>query len=563
MSRRKFKPKKPKISGESKVNIQNTGYDGGGASRTAGVLKAWNPVKSSAKSDINAHLEILRSRAADQAINTPVGSAAIATTTQYTVGAGLRVFPKVKYQMLDMTAEEAEAWNKKTSMEFNLWASSKLCDIRKRNNFYDLQEILYRAYMTDGDSFAIFRRAFDENMPYTLRIQAIEGNRVSNPQGQNFYGIPGPLSVEMTAPDGRNKIVNGIEVDADGAVQAYWVSNKVPFDPVEINSATNWTRITAFGDIAGKPNVVQICHDERPEQYRGVPYLAPVIKALKQVSRYSDAELIAALLRANFTLFLVSSGGTSAGDISSILGASTYSGDRKENNDIVADPSEYVLGPGTINALPRNVDVKSVGATGGQATFDSFMTVYIKMIAAALNIPYEVLMKSFTSSYSASRAALLQAWEQFKLRRIWFGRDFCQPVYEMWLAEAVSVGRINAPGFFADPAIRFAYCNAEWYGPSMSILDPIKDINGSTLRIQCGLSTHEREAAEMTGSDFYENLETIRIEQQRVAKAGVALGSVLENDAGGENDNGTRKGGDKDEGDEDNDDEIKPGQAEK
>ena len=96
----------------------------------------------------------------------------------------------------------------------------------------------------------------------------------------------------------------------------------------------------------------------------------------------------------------------------------------------------------------------------------------------------------------------------------------------MWLTEAVATGRIEAPGFFSDPAIRFAYCNAEWYGPSMSILDPVKDINGSTLRIQCGLSTHEREAAEMTGSDFYENLETIRIEQQRAEEAGVALGTL-------------------------------------
>ena len=173
------------------------------------------------------------------------------------------------------------------------------------------------------------------------------------------------------------------------------------------------------------------------------------------------------------------------------------------------------------------------------------MTVYIKMIAAALNIPYEVLMKSFNSSYSASRAALLQAWEQFRLRRAWFSRDFCQPVYEMWLTEAVATGRIEAPGFFADPAIRFAYCNAEWYGPSMSILDPIKDVNGSTLRIQCGLSTHEREAAEMTGSDFYENLETIRIEQQRAAEAGIVLSTANEtnNDGGSQQ---VEEGGDTD-----------------
>lgn len=533
--RKKYKARTPTkgIAGVKKLNIKNTGYDGGGASRTSGVLKAWNPIKSSAKSDINAHLDILRSRAADQVINTPIGSAAIATTTQYTVGTGLKVFPKIKYKILNMEPDEAEEWNKKASAEFDLWASSKLCDIRKRNNFYDLQEILYKAYMTDGDSFALFRRGYNENMPYTLRIQAIEGNRVSNPMGQDYYGITGPLSVEMLAPNGVNKIVNGVEVDKDGAVEAYWISNKVPYDPVEINRATNWTRIEAFGQLVGKPNVLHICHDERPEQYRGVPYLAPVLTALKQVSRYADAELVAAIMRSFFTLFFTSTGNSSvAGDISGVLGASTYEGEGADPQEPVVNASEYHLGPGTINALPKNIDVKSVGVDGGQATFDSFVTQFVKQISASLNIPYEVLMKSFTSSYSASRAALLQAWEQFKLRRAWFTRDFCQPVYEMWLVEAVATGRLEAPGFFSDPAIRFAYSNAEWYGPSMSILDPIKDVNGAALRIQYGLSTPEREAAEMTGSDFYENLEAIRIAKSKVKDSGVALGvpTVLSTD---------------------------------
>lgn len=546
--RKKYKARTPTrgIAGVKKLNIKNTGYDGGGASRTSGVLKAWNPIKSSAKSDINAHLDILRSRAADQVINTPIGSAAIATTTQYTVGAGLKVFPKVKYKMLNMEPDEAEEWNKKASAEFDLWASSKLCDIRKRNNFYDLQEILYKAYMTDGDSFALFRRGYNENMPYTLRIQAIEGNRVSNPMGHDYYGITGPLSVEMLAPNGVNKIVNGVEVDKDGAVEAYWISNKVPYDPVEINRATNWTRIEAFGQLVGKPNVLHICHDERPEQYRGVPYLAPVLTALKQVSRYADAELVAAIMRSFFTLFFTSTGNSSvAGDISGVLGASTYEGEGADPQEPVVNASEYHLGPGTINALPKNIDVKSVGVDGGQATFDSFVTQFVKQISASLNIPYEVLMKSFTSSYSASRAALLQAWEQFKLRRAWFTRDFCQPVYEMWLVEAVATGRLEAPGFFSDPAIRFAYSNAEWYGPSMSILDPIKDVNGAALRIQYGLSTPEREAAEMTGSDFYENLEAIRIAKSKVKDSGVVLGvpTVLSTDL----EDLTEKGGDEDD----------------
>ena len=134
-------------------------------------------------------------------------------------------------------------------------------------------------------------------------------------------------------------------------------------------------------------------------------------------------------------------------------------------------------------------------------------------------------MKNFTSSYSASRAAMLQAWEEFKLRRTWFARDFCQPVYEAWLAEAIAIGRIEAPGFFDDPAIRAAWVSADWYGPTMSILDPVKDITGSALRVQYGLSTREREAAEMTGTDFEENLDQLAWEMQLIESKGLTLGN--------------------------------------
>jgi capsid protein len=149
-------------------------------------------------------------------------------------------------------------------------------------------------------------------------------------------------------------------------------------------------------------------------------------------------------------------------------------------------------------------------------------------------------MKHFTSSYSASRAALLQAWDEYKQRRVWFARDFCQPVYEVWLAEAVALGRIDCPGFFDDPAIRKAWCNAEWFGPTMSILDPVKDVNGSILRVQSGLSTGEREAAEMTGSDYEENLQQAAYEKALRESLGLP-------DATGE------KGGEKDEQQKDND----------
>lgn len=516
---RKRKRAAPK--GRSQKKIENSGYSSGGANLQSNILKRYMPLKLSSKSDIDSNLHVLRNRASDEAINTPIGAAAIGTSTLNAIGTGLTLFPRLKHRILGISPDEAREWSRKVRQEFEMWASSKDCDIYRRNNFYDLQYIAYMAYLTDGDSFALFRRKEPTPwMPYSLRLQVLESNRVSNPLLAT--AVPyGPSSVEVRNTENGNRIVSGVEVDNDGGIAAYWVSNKVPYDLVDINGVVQWQRVEAFGPRTGMPNILQICHDIRADQYRGVPYLAPVIETLKQVSRYTTAELASAIVKTFFSLFFTQS--TTSMDVGDVLGSpyGSYDGVEDEGQKPIVDVGEYALGAGTLNALPKGVDVKAVDASNAQSTFKPFLDELIKQVGAALNIPSEVLTKAFNSSYSASRAALLQAWDEFKARRVWFARDFCQPVYEAWLTEAVATGRIEAPGFFDDPLIRNAWCNAEWFGPAMSILDPTKDVTGSHLRVLYGLSTREREAAEMTGSDYEDNLAQIAYEKEKMNELGV------------------------------------------
>lgn len=142
-----------------------------------------------------------------------------------------------------------------------------------------------------------------------------------------------------------------------------------------------------------------------------------------------------------------------------------------------------------------------------------------KYIGAALEIPYELLTKSFTASYSASRAALLEAWKAFRMRRTWFANDFCQPVYELWLSEAVARGRIIAPGFFNDPAKKKAWCRADWNGPAPGQIDPTKEVEAAIKRVEQGFSTREKETIELTGGDWDKNIEQVARENELLRKA--------------------------------------------
>ncbi|MGM9562147.1 MAG: phage portal protein [Phascolarctobacterium sp.] len=504
------KARHPTDSGDVK-KIVNSGYSEGGASRSKSTLAAYNPIKSSAQADVDVNLSTLRARSSDLYCNTPIGAAALNTPRNAVIGAGLKLSPKIDYLALGMTQEEAKEWQRNTRREFSLWADGVDCDLYRKHNFYDLQDIVYLNYLIDGDSWAAFkyRKPTGKN-PYCLRLQLFEASRVCNPNSCSNLGMASYETIVMKNPANGNDIINGVEIDRDGAVVAYWIANKVPYDLVNTGKQLYWVRVEAFGKRTGMPNVLQISHEERPEQYRGVPYLAPVIEVIKQVCRYTSAELMAAVIKAYFAIFLTSKESNTV-DVYEALDAATDGRlSFEEKREIL---NGINLDMGSVNLLPDGVDVKAVDGSRTMSTFEPFTSTLLTQIGAANNVSADVIMSRFQASYSASRAALMQAAATFKTRRTWFVRDFCQPVYEAWLAEAVAIGRVKAPGFGDEPQITKAWCRAEWFGPTMGLLDPVKEITSAALKRKYGFSTGEREAAEISGTDYDDNIAQLAAEK--------------------------------------------------
>jgi lambda family phage portal protein len=210
----------------------------------------------------------------------------------------------------------------------------------------------------------------------------------------------------------------------------------------------------------------------------------------------------------------------------------TFSDAIPEDQKVETDPNSYELGPGTINVLDVNEDVTFADPKRPASGFDAFVSAMSKYVGAALEIPYELLTKSFTASYSASRAALLEAWKAFKMRRTWFGNDFCQPVYELWLSEAIACGRINAPGFFVDRSKRNAWCKADWNGPAPGQIDPVKEVDAAVKRVQEGFSTREKETIELTGGDWDKNITQVARENKLLSEARAPLQPAPKTSAG-------------------------------
>jgi lambda family phage portal protein len=477
-----------RAAARQRLNIINSGYGNYGASHTKKSLLGWFYRGGSAKEDIENNLSTLRQRSRDLYMGVPLATGAIKTMRTNVVGSGLALKSQVDYEYLGITEVQAQELEREIEREFALWAETESCDVERVDNFNELQQLAFMNWLLSGDLIVLLPTTKRVNCPYDLRIRLIEADRLCTPRDKEYN----PL------------IIGGVETNAAGEVVAFHILNIHPLSTEIGAAAEEWQRVKAFGEKTGRRNALHIMNRERIGQRRGVPFLAPVIEALKQLGRYTDAELVAAVVNGMYAVFIEkeADGGGVEGEVMA------------DGGQVSSDPNDIEIGNGSIIDLAPGEKANTSAPGRPNANFDPFVIAICRQIGAALGIPYELLVLNFTSSYSASRGALLEAWKNFRMYRTWLAKDFCQPIYEEWLAEAVAKGRINAPGFFADVAIRKAYSGAEWNGPAQGLLNPVQEVTAAEKRVANGFSTRDRESQEINGSDFYKNVNQRKREEK-------------------------------------------------
>lgn len=483
------------------LEFVNSGYGNYGANLTKKSMRGWMYHGGSPKEDIEDNLDVLRQRSRDAYMGIPTASAALKTMRTNVVAGGLMPSPQIDADYLRLTNEQAEALQAQILREFALWADTPVCDADRVDNFYKLQQLAFLSYLMNGDAFALLPMKEQPGQPYSLRVRVIEADRVCSPDS---YDRLVPCEVKGHRV---HSIVQGVETDADGMVIAYWICNQHPLSSLSNQAgALEWTRVEAYGS-SGRPNVLHVMNRERAGQRRGVPVLAPVLEALKQLGRYTEAEITAAVISAMFTVFIQSATVQNGKPIGEAL--------PPEQLIDAQDQGTIELGNGAIVALNPGETVEFAKPEHPNSGYDAFFNAMVKEIGAALEIPPEVLEKQFTQNFSSARGSLNEFWRTCGMQRDWFSDDFCQPVYEAWLAEAVARGRIKAPGFFGDPAIRKAYADCKWNGPSRTALNPSQEVEAAIKRVDAGFSTAEEETAQLTGGDYNRNIRKRAIEAAR------------------------------------------------
>lgn len=475
-----------------------------GSSSTA--ARWWRPMARDARSDTLRQLPLQRGQSRELARTSPIAVGAINTNVDRVVGTGLALSAQPHRGVLGWSVAQALEWKKVVQSEFSLWADSAESDMCQELNFYDQQALVLRGTLESGDLFTLLPDgARTATQPYALRIQLLEADRIGNPLGQLDSAT----------------VAGGVRRAPTGAPDAYFIYDQHPggYMPNGTGSIYSGQWVDRLGR-SGRRRILHHFRKLRPDMPRGIPYLAPIVDSIKQIARYTEAEIMAAVISAYFTVFIETPAGA---------GAAPIFGANDPNAGGIGN--EIGLGAGAVVGLNPGEKIHDSDPSRPNPNFEPFILAVIKQMGMALGLPYELLVKQFNASYSASKAALLDAWVYFRSVRTWMGRSFCQPVYETWLAEAVAIGRVPAPGFFADPLLRWAYTRAAWPGDSMGSINPKDEVAAYVAAIEARLMTRERAEWELWGTDFNETLDVKEAEQLAlkaadllpVPKAGAAV----------------------------------------
>lgn len=459
--------------------MSSSGYVTSGSSKRS--MRGWGPAAKTSDEDTLPKVEQARADSRDLFMNSNIATGALRRAVTNTIGGGLVLQSRIDDDALGIASDEAFEWERKTEREFNLWSSSKNCDVTRMQNFYELQELAFLNTLLSGDVFVAMPYVKYRGMPYDLKLKIIEADYCCNP---NFM-----MDTEI--------IAGGIEVDKHGAPNFYHFKRSIPSKYNQLNDG--WNKVKVFGDRTGRRNILHLLRKDRPGQRRGMPFLAPVIESLKNITRLSEAELMGSILSSFFTVFVTSQTGQEG--LAGAFDPSESTVETDINGDPVSDPDKnvYEMGSANIIDLAPGDDIKMADPKRPNQLFEPFFVAIVKQIGSAIEIPFEQLMLHFSTSYSAARGCLLEAWKFYRKNRLWFIANFNNPIYREWLTEAIFKNRIAAPGFLSDPLIRNAWCGCAWGGSGMGQIDPLKESRAISERLNNMTTTHEDEYTSIHG----------------------------------------------------------------
>jgi len=356
----------------------------------------------------------------------------------YTVGDG------IKPQSHATDPVVREAYND----YFEEW--SKKCDITGRFNFDQVQSILLRGMVRDGDSFALKTR----NGLGQAKLQVMEAHRVGD-----------PLSPDVPVPG----MHDGVQFGPYGELAGFNVYRSDGSSRFIIGNA-----------------VMHVVDHEYASGARGVPLLQHSINSIQDEMDIIELEKLAVKDNADVTRVIKKTGGFIPGDMSRELGGSA--------------PSnlgyQYASMGGKILALEPGEEFQSFQSNRPSPAFTGFLAALERDIAQGV-LPYEFVGDPTKAGSASIRLISAKAGRVFGKYQSVIINTLCNPTWGYVIGQAIANGELPD-----DPE----WNCVSWTTPKSVTVDAGRDAANDREDLKLGLLSFS-EVFSQRGMNFEEEAE--------------------------------------------------------
>jgi lambda family phage portal protein len=360
---------------------------------------------------------------------------------------------------------EDEGYNSQVEQEFAAWSEAI--------NLGEKLQTMRKAKCVDGEAFAVIVNNPQVNHSVKIDLKIVECDRVSTPFPSLFQKV------------------DGIHFDKYGNPVSYDVLRDHPGD----------TSAYSFGEYDSVPAdfMLHWYRQDRSEQSRGLTELLPSLPLFAQLRRYTLSVIAAA-------------------EVASNLAGILHTDQMEDGKPEVAEDKFLRMERDMISIMPQGWDFSQLKAEQPTTTYPMFKREILSEIGRCLQIPVNIVLgDSSRFNYASGRLD-----HQTFLKNIRNEQNQCEKavlfrLLEIWHPEAVRVGVVKAVNI---PQISSQYARFYWDG--IEHVDPIKEANAATAKIDAGISNLSIECAKL-GYDWEDVLAQAAREQKRMKELGLLV----------------------------------------
>jgi lambda family phage portal protein len=455
-------------------------YQGATVSR---LTSGWIADGTSADAEIKGSIKRLRQRARQLVRDNSYARQAVRSITSNVIGpTGIKLQSQVRMQRgkkLDPKINEAieTAWKE--------WGRYDSCHTAGRLCFVDIERLMVQSLVESGEVFIrIVRKPFGRSS-IPLALEILESDQLDD---------------DYTGPStkGGNTWRMGVELNEWMRPVQYAFLTKHPGDtpfPTQVGLDRHM--------LIPAKDIIHIMLCERPQQTRGVSWLASAIQPLHHLAGFQEASVIRARAASSLMGFITSP-----------------EGELDQGGEVYDDERVSEFQPGVFKYLQpgESISVPDLDSPNGE--FPDFLRAMLRSVAAGCGVSFESVSRDFSqTNYSSSRLSLLEDRSQYRMIQHYLIENFHSRVFNEWLDMATLSQALVLPSYDSEPE---RYKKPRWMPRGWGWIDPQKEVASAKEAVKAGFKTQSQIIAEL-GGDIEELLPARKNEVESAQQLGLVF----------------------------------------